>query len=819
MAKFQGQVITKQGSNLLARALAGEGKFIFTKAAFGNQKHTEHLEDITNLKSLKLNLNVARIFNDDGDVVLTLHITNEHLNEGFLTNEFGIFAKLEGDREEILYSYAVAEEPDSIPANTFGTTYETTTEIYMNFASDVDTDIHVREGAVFLTEPRANEIYVRNEYPAHGNLKSKTQLKADHIYFDDSGNFYLNTGGDRIWNNSATPDNKLIKITFKTIYKWITGIWSKLETKEPIISKKSGFNLDKSDEISLNSSETVATSKAVMTVNNSKVNIAPTQKSANTHSTGLELSVGVAGTLPTGMNHSTPIIINANYNTGYRNQLAMDYNGGCWIRGYNQSKRVETDWQKFWTTQDFDPSTKIDKTSISDSLTSTSTTTVLSSAGAKDLEDKKLNKSGDTMTGHLNIKAGNYSNISLYNEENQKLLIESVPNSDVIGQIVLRKANSYGSEGNLSVLTIPKKSGELAVKSDIDAIENNLKKEITFEVGGEANKYYPVLFSSTNKQCNLTIYRKYNEKAPDTWNTATHKGSLILQLNTNFGNDWDGNPNVAVVNKFDELYSKIASKIMFPNRPGVLIWLRGGGAVYHAFTDDFETNKNLNVEVLLQGYDNPPYHIIGRAGTYSETGAASSIKALYWRDAKADLAHTHDDRYYTEAEVNAKFTAKHLEIVGKDYGGVLNTAGAKTAGKTYWDNNTKKLFLCKNNNSDTSANVANYIALDNNSLLDRLENLFNINNTIFSATMNGFKTVKSSVIKNKTLSIKSINSVDKSSTIYNATLTITGNHTVDVCNGEHKLSFQEQNGEYLIRFYRVNDNFWVYCDNSVVVYL
>lgn len=93
-----------------------------------------------------------------------------------------------------------------------------------------------------------------------------------------------------------------------------------------------------------------------------------------------------------------------------------------------------------------------------------------------------------------------------------------------------------------------------------------------------------------------------------------------------------------------------------------------------------------------------------------------------------DFAHTHDDRYFTETEVNAKFNAKHLEIVGKDYGGVLNTAGAKTAGKTYWDNNTKKLFLCKNNNSDTSANVNNYIALDNNSLLDRLENLISVNN-------------------------------------------------------------------------------------------
>ena len=64
------------------------------------------------------------------------------------------------------------------------------------------------------------------------------------------------------------------------------------------------------------------------------------------------------------------------------------------------------------------------------------------------------------------------------------------------------------------------------------------------------------------------------------------------------------------------------------------------------------------------------------------------------------------------------------EITGKTYGGVLNEAGLKEAGKTYFDKNTKKLYLCKNNNTDISANVNNYIAMDSNSLLDRLENLY-----------------------------------------------------------------------------------------------
>ena len=63
-------------------------------------------------------------------------------------------------------------------------------------------------------------------------------------------------------------------------------------------------------------------------------------------------------------------------------------------------------------------------------------------------------------------------------------------------------------------------------------------------------------------------------------------------------------------------------------------------------------------------------------------------------------------------------------VIGKSYGGILNEAGQKYEGKTYYDKNTKKLFLCKRNNTDISANINNYIAMDSNSLLERLENLY-----------------------------------------------------------------------------------------------
>lgn len=60
------------------------------------------------------------------------------------------------------------------------------------------------------------------------------------------------------------------------------------------------------------------------------------------------------------------------------------------------------------------------------------------------------------------------------------------------------------------------------------------------------------------------------------------------------------------------------------------------------------------------------------------------------------------------------------------YGGDIQDSGVKDINYIYYDRNTRKMYKCLNQNSDVSANVANFIPLDNNSLLDRLENLIKV---------------------------------------------------------------------------------------------
>ena len=97
---------------------------------------------------------------------------------------------------------------------------------------------------------------------------------------------------------------------------------------------------------------------------------------------------------------------------------------------------------------------------------------------------------------------------------------------------------------------------------------------------------------------------------------------------------------------------------------------------------------------------------------------------------------------------------KFTQMMGKDYGGILNEPGLKTSGKAYWDNNTRKLYICKNNNSDISPNINNYIPFDNGSILERLENLITIKetgncNTVYNDCLIGIESWSNNLLRNR----------------------------------------------------------------------
>ena len=219
MAEFNSHIITNAGRNLLARALAGEGKVIFTKAAFGDQKHSGNLREVTELKNKKLDLNIMNIRNDNGTAVLTVQISNKDVDQSFQTEEFGVYAKIEGDATEILYSYTTAVSADTFPNNRLGKTYESIQDIYMAISSDVEAEIYVRDGVIYLTRDIANQVYTETGITAVGTLKGRSNLEENKQYLADNGHWYKNIGGNRSWNSLGTPDEQLIPITWEYLYK------------------------------------------------------------------------------------------------------------------------------------------------------------------------------------------------------------------------------------------------------------------------------------------------------------------------------------------------------------------------------------------------------------------------------------------------------------------------------------------------------------------------------------------------------------------------------------------------------------------------
>ena len=92
------------------------------------------------------------------------------------------------------------------------------------------------------------------------------------------------------------------------------------------------------------------------------------------------------------------------------------------------------------------------------------------------------------------------------------------------------------------------------------------------------------------------------------------------------------------------------------------------------------------------------------------------------------------------------------------YGGDIQDEGVKNPNYIYYDRNTRKIYKCLKQNQDISANVTNFIPLDNNSLLEKLENLFK-NELLFNGTAERVGTILMENIPDwvKTLKIQGSN--------------------------------------------------------------
>lgn len=163
------------------------------------------------------------------------------------------------------------------------------------------------------------------------------------------------------------------------------------------------------------------------------------------------------------------------------------------------------------------------------------------------------------------------------------------------------KLNNDGSgqiaSGNISWDAAGKVSFSPAVsllwKNDIEAARKSNYGYPYYHkivINGEEDVYYPVIFKGGEQTVkrDILIRRGYSEQAPDSWNTSTHKGGLILLVKANFGG-WGGIAYSWDIYELSEMYCRMfAGAALCGNNCMFAVFLRGGGtggAVYHIYSD------------------------------------------------------------------------------------------------------------------------------------------------------------------------------------------------------------------------------------------
>lgn len=147
---------------------------------------------------------------------------------------------------------------------------------------------------------------------------------------------------------------------------------------------------------------------------------------------------------------------------------------------------------------------------------------------------------------------------------------------------------------------------------------------ITINVGGNANTYYPIVIDSVSDKFPMqfiNISRVYYETAPSSWNTETHKGGLTLTLFWNGSRYWDGNGGgspMYCVHKTETYTTMVAG--LDNSTAGAVVWLRGGGAVYHIHSMN---GTSATARVYLEGFTD------SSSKTFSPTTTISNI-AIRW---------------------------------------------------------------------------------------------------------------------------------------------------------------------------------------------
>lgn len=238
--KFNG--LTNEGKAYLAKIKTNHGTIEFKSMKFGDGSllSYENPETFKKLKNQKSEKEILDKISNVNTITLNAVVDNTALRNGYYLREIGIFVSDQG--KEILFFYMNdGDETSFVPPETDGP-----------YQAEIGINLVISNVESVVVNNESSDLYVTKAF-----VERKLKEKQDVIVWKSGGNLEKT-------NLTENDSNKLFTA------KGALNLWNKLtsliEEKEPKILKKNGFNLSKSDADDLDSSTTLATSRAVKKV-------------------------------------------------------------------------------------------------------------------------------------------------------------------------------------------------------------------------------------------------------------------------------------------------------------------------------------------------------------------------------------------------------------------------------------------------------------------------------------------------------------------------------------------------------------------------
>ena len=157
MSTFNPQTVTKAGEELIARALASKGTIQWTRVALGDGTPGGEATELEELVSPKLDAILINNEHLGRTAELIVKFSNESIEEEFDIKELGIFGRIEGDTESVLYSYTTATDCSTLPINS--APFEMEWAIYTQVTNGDKIDILINPTLQMLNKETADELY------------------------------------------------------------------------------------------------------------------------------------------------------------------------------------------------------------------------------------------------------------------------------------------------------------------------------------------------------------------------------------------------------------------------------------------------------------------------------------------------------------------------------------------------------------------------------------------------------------------------------------------------------------------------------------